>query len=58
MNGQTNEHASPDFAGDEHWGKGGQYVVVDGKRVPASAIPPEPAAEPAPAAEPTPKKGK
>lgn len=23
-----------DFVGDEHWGRGGQYVVVDGKRVP------------------------
>jgi hypothetical protein len=31
--------SAPDFTGDEHWGRGGQYVVVDGKRVPA---PPEP----------------
>lgn len=27
------------FVGDEHWGKGGNYIVVDGKRVPAPADP-------------------
>lgn len=26
------------FVGDEHWGKGGQFVVVDGKRVPADSV--------------------
>ena len=32
--------------GDEYWGKGGSYIVVDGKRVPAPAEPqPEPATE-------------
>jgi hypothetical protein len=34
----TNKTASPaaqDFTGDEHWGKGGRYIIVDGKRVPA-----------------------
>jgi len=51
---------APDFVGDEHWGRGGQYVVVDGKRVPA---PPEPdtpadaAANPAPAEQTPVKKG-
>jgi hypothetical protein len=38
--------SAPDFTGDEHWGRGGQYVVVDGKRVPA---PPEPETPSAPA---------
>lgn len=27
----------PAHAGDAHWGKGGRYVVIDGKRVPADA---------------------
>lgn len=42
------------FAGDEHWGKGGRYVLVDGRRVPAesfgSATPPEPPATVSPSA--------
>lgn len=28
------------FAGDAHWGKGGRYVLVDGKRVPAESVAP------------------
>lgn len=40
--------------GDKYWGKGGRFVVVDGKRVPA----PAPAAPPAPTSESTSKKGK
>lgn len=28
------------FAGDEHWGKGGRYVLVDGKRLPAESVAP------------------
>ncbi len=27
-----------DFTKDPHWGKGGRYIVVDGKRVPAPPI--------------------
>jgi hypothetical protein len=27
----------PSFVGDEHWGKGGSYIVVNGQRVPAPA---------------------
>jgi hypothetical protein len=47
------------FAGDEHWGKGGRYVLVDGKRVPAESLdtaPPEPPAAIAPPAADSPKK--
>lgn len=31
--------AQPDFTGDEHWGRGGRYIVdpLTGKRVPAPA---------------------
>ena len=37
--------AQPDFTGDEHWGRGGRYIVdpLTGKRIPApaeDAIPP------------------
>jgi hypothetical protein len=42
--------SAPDFTGDEHWGRGGQYVVVDGKRVPAPPVPDVPADAPATAA--------
>lgn len=41
-----------DFTGDEHWGKGGQYVVIDGKRVPADQVP---APQPAPTEQPVQK---
>lgn len=40
------QQPAPDFIGDEHWGRGGQYVVIDGKRVPA---PPAPDEQPVPA---------
>ena len=55
------EQAAPDFTGDEHWGKGGRYIVVDGKRTPAPAEQPEqadPAEAPAPAETQPAKKGK
>lgn len=44
---------SPSFVGDEHWGKGGRYVVIDGKRVPADQVP---APQPTPIEQPA-KKG-
>lgn len=51
------EPSAPDFTGDEHWGRGGQYVVVDGKRVPAPEPAPEAATSPAAPTEPSAKKG-
>lgn len=33
--GGAAETFKPAHQGDEHWGKGGRYVVIDGKRVPA-----------------------
>lgn len=55
------EPKAPNVTADPHWGKGGRYVVIDGKRVPAAAVPvsqPAPAAE-VPASTPVqPKKGK
>lgn len=55
----SDKSTSPDFTGDEHWGKGGRYIVVDGKRVPAPVEQPEKAGSPAPAEQPQPvKKGK
>lgn len=36
----------PDFTKCPNWGKGGQYVVVDGKRVRLRQAPEAPAAEP------------
>jgi hypothetical protein len=26
------------FAGDAHWGKGGRFVLIDGRRVPAESV--------------------
>jgi hypothetical protein len=30
-----NDKSVSPHVGDEHWGKGGRFVVIDGKRVPA-----------------------
>lgn len=49
------EQPTPDFTGDEHWGRGGQYVVIDGKRVPADQVPAQPDEPPAPTEQPVTK---
>lgn len=35
--------AAPDYTGDEHWGKGGRYVIdpKTGKRIPAEQYKPD-----------------
>lgn len=40
--------AAPDYTGDEHWGKGGRYVIdpKTGKRIPAEQYKPDPVNEP------------
>jgi hypothetical protein len=39
MSKKTAPEPPATFVGDQHWGKGGQYVMIDGKRVPAPEEP-------------------
>ena len=41
----SKQQAAPDFTGDEYWGIGGRYVVVNGKRQPAPPEPTDPAGD-------------